>query len=381
MQSPRIFVIAPDSFKGSLTSIEAAQAMAQGLQRVWPDAMCRLLPMADGGEGTLDACLHGNAGSERLRTRVRGAGLAQRDTQFGIVQRDGKDAAIIEVAQVVGITEPTGMAAPVGQRTTVGVGELLLQVLDRGVRDVMLGLGGSSTNDGGAGMLVGLGARLLDALGHAVAPIPDELQQVVKIDLNGLDARLGQCRLTILSDVDNPLTGPQGATAVFGPQKGVTPDICARYNAAIGQFAECAERAFQRAARNLPGAGAAGGLGFAGRLLGGTVHSGAEVIAGLLQLDNALCDAGWVLTGEGRGDVQTLHGKTPAIVARHARQHGLPVTLLSGSLDRAALPALNEVFDGCFSATFGPATLPELMADSRASLADAAGQLACLMGR
>ncbi len=381
MTSPRIVVIAPDSFKGSLTSIEAAQAMALGIQRVWPDAECRLLPMADGGEGTLDACLHEDAAGERLQARVRGAGLGQRDAQFGITQRDGKAIAVIEVAQVVGITDSNGMAAPVGQRTTFGVGELLRQVLDRGVRDVMLGLGGSSTNDGGAGLLVGLGARLLDAAGQAVEPVPNQLQRVVKVDLGGLDARIAQCRLTILSDVNNPLTGPHGATAVFGPQKGVTPDLQARFDAAIGNFAECAEQAFQRAVRTLPGAGAAGGLGFACRLLGGTVHSGAEVIVGLLQLDRAIEDAGWVLTGEGRSDAQTLHGKTPEVVARHARQQRLPVTLLSGSVDRTALPALNEIFDGCFSLTFGPSTLPELMADSRALLADAAGQLACLMGR
>jgi len=184
-----------------------------------------------------------------------------------------------------------------------------------------------------------------------------------------------------LSDVNNPLTGPLGATAVFGPQKGVTAGLRAVYDSAIGRFAESAERAFQRTAQNLPGAGAAGGLGFACRLLGGTVHSGAEVIAGLLQLDQALQGAGWALTGEGRSDMQTLHGKTPCIVARHARQLGLPVTLLSGSVDRAALPALSEVFNGCFSSSFGPASLRELMDDSRALLADAAGQIACLIGR
>ena len=185
----------------------------------------------------------------------------------------------------------------------------------------------------------------------------------------------------ILSDVDNPLTGPQGATAVFGPQKGVTPNLLAPYDAALGKFAECAERAFQRSARNLSGAGAAGGLGFAGRLLGGSVQSGAEAVAGLLQLDQVLRGAGWVLTGEGRSDLQSLRGKTPVVVARHARQHCLPVTLLSGSVDRAALPALSGVFDGCFSLCFGAATLRELMDDSRALLADAAAQLASLFGR
>jgi glycerate kinase len=370
-------VIAPDSFKGSLAAIDVARAIAEGLHRVWPAAKCVLVPMADGGEGTLDAVL--SAGGARRQAQVRGAAGAMHAAAFGIVEREGRPLAIIEIAQVVGITEPAGMAAPVGSRSTQGVGELMRQVLDLGVRDFLIGLGGSSTNDGGAGLLTGLGARLVGGDQREIPPQPDTLALVRRVDVSALDPRLGACRIAIMSDVNNPLTGPRGATAIFGPQKGVTPDLQERYDRAIAGFARLAEEALGRRAADNPGAGAAGGLGFALQLIGGEFRSGAEVIADLLRLDDALTGADWLITGEGRSDMQTLLGKTPQVVARRAALQGVPATLLSGGIDRAALPALGETFAGCFSLVFGPMTLADAIADSTGLLADSAEQMARLL--
>jgi glycerate 2-kinase len=375
--SMKKIVIAPDSFKGSLAAIDVARAIAAGLHRVWPAAACVLVPMADGGEGTLDAVL--SAGGERRQTEVRGAAGDWHAAAFGIVEREGRPLAIIEIAQVVGITEPSGMAAPVGSRSTQGVGELMRHVLDLGVRDFLIGLGGSSTNDGGAGLLTGLGVRLVGEDQSAIPPQAEALVRVRQVDVSALDPRLATSRITIMSDVNNPLTGPRGATAIFGPQKGVTPDLQERYDSAIAAFARLAEDALGRRAADNPGAGAAGGLGFALQLLGGEFRSGAEVIADLLRLDDVLAGADWLITGEGRSDMQTLLGKTPQVVARRAALQRVPATLLSGGIDRAALPALGETFAGCFSLVFGPMTLAAAIADSTGLLADSAEQMARLL--
>jgi glycerate kinase len=372
---PRI-VIAPDSFKGSLSAAGVASAIATGLRRIWPDAECVAVPMADGGEGTLDACLA--AGGERASVGVRGAGPANVNAEFGVVERDGRRIAIVEVAQVVGITEPTGMAERVGRRSTHGVGELIRHLLDRGFRDFLIGLGGSSTNDGGAGLLTGLGARFHDDGGGTVHPIPEDLSRVRRIDLSDFDARLKDCRITIMSDVNNPLAGQRGATAIFGPQKGVTRDQHGAFDQAIANFAQVAERAFGVVAAARPGAGAAGGLGFTLQLVGGEFRSGAEVVADLLGLDQAMAGADWAITGEGRSDLQTLLGKTPHLVARRAAKAGVPISLLSGGIDRAALPELGKTFAGCFSLVFGPISLEQAIADSAGLLADSAEQLARL---
>ena len=375
-------VIAPDSFKGSLPALEVARAIASGLHRVWPAAQCVLVPMADGGEGTLDAVL--SAGGERQVHNVSGAaGAGHRvDAAFGIVPRSIDHArrrlAIIEIAQVVGITEPSGVAIAVGRRSTRGVGELIKHALDLGLREFLIGLGGSSTNDGGAGLLAGLGVRLTDGHGNAVEPHPEGLERLHGVDIAALDKRLSASRITIMSDVNNPLVGPRGATAIFGPQKGVTPDLLERYDTAIAHFARLAEAEVGRQAAERPGAGAAGGLGFALQLLGAEFRSGAEVIADLLQLDQALEGADWLITGEGRSDLQTLLGKTPYVVAQRAARHGVPATLLSGSIDRAALPQLTKVFAGCFSLVFGPITLAHAIAEASGLLTDSAEQLARL---
>jgi glycerate kinase len=333
--------------------------------------------MADGGEGTLDAVL--SAGGTRETARVRGASVTPVDAAFGVVERDGKRIGIVEVAQVVGITEPAGMAIAVGKRSTIGVGELVRRALDQGLREFFIGLGGSSTNDGGAGLLAGLGARLLDASGAPIEPDPESLARIARIDVSGFDSRIAECRITIMSDVNNPLAGTRGATAIFGPQKGVTPELFERYDGAIAHFARIAEDAFGRRAAESPGAGAAGGLGFALQLLGAEFRSGAEIVADLLQLDRALDGAGRLITGVGRTGALTLHAKTPHVVAQRAAKKGVPATLLSGGVDRSALPMLSKTFAGCFSLVLGPTTLEKAIAEAPGLLADSAEQLARLI--
>ena len=373
-------VVAPDSFKGSLTAPQVCAALARGLRQAIPDASIAACPMADGGEGTLEAVLAAApAGARRETARVTGAGGAPIDAAYGLLIQDGATTAVIEVAQVVGITDREALRVPVRSRTTRGLGELLRRLVDRGIRRFLVGLGGSSTNDGGSGLLAALGADLLDEQGRSIAATPDGLAALDRIATTGFDARIAQCDIRILSDVNNPLTGTLGATAVFGPQKGVQADEVAELDATLGAFARIAQAAFGRDVAHLPGAGAAGGLGFAFRLVGATMQSGAEVVAGLVGLDAALADADWALTGEGRSDRQTLLAKAPFVVAGHAARHGVPVTLVSGAIDHGALDALGAHFAGCFGLADGPMDLAASIANAETLLAARAANLGRLV--
>ncbi|HEX3136447.1 MAG TPA: glycerate kinase [Casimicrobiaceae bacterium] len=372
-RSPAV-VLAPDSFKGSLSASDAAAAIAEGLRRVWPDADLRLCPMADGGEGTLDAVL--SRGGQRLTAGISDVAGKPLAVAYGLI---GEPAtAVVEVAQVVGLTDPAVAAIDVEHRTTLGVGEMIRNRLDAGVRSFMIGLGGSSTNDGGAGLLAALGLSLTDARGRAIEPTPAGLATLAAVDASRLDPRLADARIIVMSDVNNPLTGERGATAIFGPQKGVLRERIAEIDGHIANFASLTEGALDRRAQDKPGAGAAGGLGFALQLIGGEMRSGAEVVADLIGLDAALDGADWAITGEGKSDEQTALGKTPLIVARRAAARLIPATLISGSIDRSALPELGRHFAGCFSLPSGPASLEQCLEDAAALLADRAEQLALL---
>jgi len=340
-----VIVIAPDSFKGSLSALEAAQAMARGVRRVWAAAEIRLLPMADGGEGTLDAVLAATGG-RRLQVTVTGAHGKPVAVAYGQLD-DG--AAVIEVAQVVGITLPGVREVPVVERTTWGVGELMRHCLDLGVRRIWVGLGGSASNDGGVGMLAALGAQFLADSGAVIVPTLSGLAEFETADFSGLDPRLKSCKIILLTDVSNPLCGERGATAVFGPQKGVLPAEIGSFDERLHRFGAACDRWFKRDLSGQPGTGAAGGLGYALQLLGARYGSGAEALCGLLGLDDALVGADWVITGEGGSDAQTLQGKVPFVVAQHARRSGVPVTLISGNIEAGALARLSDYFDGCFS--------------------------------
>nr|WP_242697898.1 glycerate kinase [Bordetella holmesii] len=322
-------VIAPDSFKESLSAADAARAIERGVKQACPGAHTVLVPMADGGEGTVEAVLAATGGQAR-QTRVRDA--LGRDTlaQWGWLD----DAtAVIEMASAAGLE---GIAAaqrdPLGA-DTYGVGQLILAALDDGARTLILGLGGSATTDGGSGMLRALGARFLDAQGKEIAPGGAALQTLARIDLDGLDARLASLDVHVACDVDNPLCGPQGAAHVFGPQKGANPQQVAQLDAALGQLATIAHHTLGHDHRDTAGAGAAGGLGFAAHaFLRARFRPGVELVAERGGLAQALQGATLAFTGEGRMDAQTLRGKTPAGVARLAQQAGVPVVALAGSL-------------------------------------------------
>jgi glycerate kinase len=369
-----VIVIAPDSYKGSLSAQAVACAMEAGIRRALPDAAIRRFPMADGGEGTLDAVLAARSGEVR-HAEVADALLGRREARFALLEYEGRRSAVIEVAGIVGLPDAPGVVA---HRSSRGVGELLRHCLALGIRQVMVGLGGSSTSDGGAGVLAALGVRLLDAGGGEIAPTLAGLERLDHLDFSGLDPRLAGCDIILLADVDNPLCGEHGATAVFGPQKGVAAGDVDRYDGWIAGLARHADSWAGQAVSAMPGAGAAGGIGYALRLLGARMESGAAMICQLQDMDSAIRAADWVLTGEGRSDAQTLRGKAPYEVARRAHAAGKPVSLLSGAVRPVDLALLAPHFSGCFSIIPEPMALEGAIQHADALAADAAEQLARL---
>ncbi|MEU6243827.1 glycerate kinase [Streptomyces sp. NPDC047024] len=325
----RRVLVAADKFKGSLTAAEVAARVAAGLRKVVPDVVVEALPVADGGDGTVDAALA--AGFERREVRVAGPLGEPVGAAFAV----RGDTAVVEMAEASGLRLlPEGVRAPL-TASTYGSGELLRAALDAGARTIVFGVGGSATTDGGAGMLMALGAQLLDGDGKPVAPGGGALADLARADLSGLDPRLASVDLVLAGDVDNPLTGPQGAAAVYGPQKGATPDDVTLLDAALAHYVTVlATDVGPRAAdlTTFPGAGAAGGLGYAALLLGARFRPGIEVVLDTLGFAAALERADLVITGEGSLDDQTLHGKAPAGVAAAARAAGKQVVAVCGRL-------------------------------------------------
>lgn len=322
-------LIAADKFKGSLTAVQVAERVTAGLRRVVPDLAVASLPVADGGDGTVDAAVA--AGFERREVRV--AGPLGHELTAAFALRDG--TAVVEMAEASGLQRlPAGVFAPL-TASTYGSGELLRAALDAGARTIVFGVGGSATTDGGAGMLSALGARFLDAEGEPVTPGGEGLADLASADLSGLDPRFADVELVLASDVDNPLTGPKGASAVYGPQKGASPDDVEALDAALAHYAKVLEnsvgaKAAQYAAS--PGAGAAGGIGYGALLLGARFRPGIEVMLDVLGFASALEKTTLVITGEGSLDEQTLHGKAPAGVAAAARAAGKEVVAVCGRL-------------------------------------------------
>ncbi|MET7758314.1 glycerate kinase [Streptomyces sp. NPDC005389] len=325
-------LVAADKFKGSLTAVQVAERVTAGLRRVIPDLTVETLPVADGGDGTVAAAVA--AGFERREVRVTGPLGEQVTAAFAL--RD--TTAVVEMAEASGLQLlPAGVFAPL-TATTYGSGELLRAALDAGATTVVFGVGGSATTDGGAGMLAALGARFLDASGAPVGPGGAPLADLASADLTGLDPRFASVDLILASDVDNPLTGPKGAPAVYGPQKGATPDDVRTLDAALAHFATVLEKAIGPKAAEAavaPGAGGAGGIGYGALLLGASFRPGIELMLEVLGFAPALERATLVITGEGSLDEQTLHGKAPAGVAAAARAAGKEVVAVCG---RLALP-------------------------------------------
>jgi glycerate kinase len=316
-------VIAPDSFKGSLAADRVADALAAGLRRVRPDVEAVLRPIADGGEGTVAAAVR--AGYRPRTVRVSGPDGRPVDATLAL---DGT-TAVVELATAAGLGLLDELAPTTA--TTRGVGELLRAALDGGVERIVLGIGGSATTDGGAGMLQALGVRLLDAEGAELPPGGGALARLDRVDASGLDPRLAGVEFVVASDVTNPLVGPDGAAAVFGPQKGATPEQVAELDAALARYAAVLGRDLGTDPSQVRGAGGAGGTA-AGALavLGASVVSGAGLVCDLVGLADALDGAALAVTGEGALDEQTLSGKAPAEVASRARTAGVPCLALAG---------------------------------------------------
>ncbi|WP_086727715.1 glycerate kinase, partial [Streptomyces carpinensis] len=302
-------LVAADKFKGSLTAVQVAERVTAGLRRVVPDLEVEALPVADGGDGTVDAAVA--AGFERREVRVAGPLGDEVTAAFGL--RGG--TAVVEMAEASGLQRlPAGVFAPL-TASTYGSGELLRAALDAGARTIVFGVGGSATTDGGAGMLSALGARFSTAAGEPIPPGGGGLAELDHADLSGLDPRLTSVEFVLASDVDNPLTGPKGAPAVYGPQKGASPEDVETLDAALAHYAKVLEEAIgTRAAEYAasPGAGAAGGIGYGALILGARFRAGIEVMLDVLGFAPALAWASLVITGEGSLDEQTLHGKAPA---------------------------------------------------------------------
>ena len=367
-------VIAPDSFKGSLSALEAASAMKEGALRVFPDALVDEVPIADGGEGTVQALVAATGGTVR-ETRVRGPLGKPVDALWGILG-DGT-TAVIEMAAASGLPLLSRKERDPLTACTYGTGELVRAALDAGATTIILGIGGSATNDGGTGFARALGVRFLDASGTELPPGGAALAHLAAIDTSGMDLRLSRITLNVACDVDNPLCGPRGASAVFGPQKGAGEDDVQLLDAALSVFAAVAAQATGKTdVAAAPGAGAAGGLG-AGLLFftGATLMPGVTLVLDAVRFADRVREAGLVLTGEGRTDFQTAFGKAPVGVAQAAKRFGKPVLCISGGLGKGAEDVYAHGIDALSSIAPGPISLEQCFEQGKALLADATERL------
>jgi glycerate kinase len=362
-------VIAPDSFKESLSAPEVALAIERGIRRALHTATVVRVPMADGGEGTVEAILGATTSERRINTVLDALGRPIEASWARLPE----DSAVIEMACAAGLEHIPASERDPMRATSYGVGQLISHALDSGAQHIVLGLGGSATNDAGAGMLEALGLRLLDKHGAPLARGGLALAQLAKLDASALDPRLATIRVTIASDVNNPLCGPKGASAIFGPQKGATPAQVQTLDAALAHFAELCAQTLGRDMRNAPGSGAAGGLGFAAHAwLRSTFKPGAEVVAEIGGLAHAMEGADLVITGEGRMDAQTLLGKTPMGVAQIAKRAGVPVIAIAGSLGDGYQALYEAGIHAAFSLASGPCTLADACRNASALLEDRA---------
>ncbi|WP_338472590.1 glycerate kinase [Niallia sp. XMNu-256] len=350
-------VIAPDSFKESLSALEVAESIERGFKQVISDAQYVKVPMADGGEGTVQSLVDATGG-EIISKSVTGPLGKPVDAFFGIL--GNQTTAVIEMAAASGLHH-----VPVGERnplvtTTIGTGELIAAALDYGVNHLIIGIGGSATNDGGAGMAKALGARLLDKDGIEIGEGGDALGRLASIDLSNLDPRLAHVKIEVACDVDNPLTGEKGASAIFGPQKGATPEMVAQLDQNLSHYASIIERDLGKKINDIPGAGAAGGLG--GGILAffpSELKRGVEIVVEATGLSEITANADLVITGEGKIDSQTIYGKTPIGVAKTAKKYGIPVIGIAGNVSNDSHVVYEHGIDAIFSIVPGVVSLED----------------------
>lgn len=349
-------VIAPDSYKGSLTAKEACSAMERGVLKAVPDAEIITVPMSDGGEGTTRSLVD-SLGGTIIECEVKNPLEIPVTASYGILS-DG--TAVIEMAEASGLTLIKRDQRDPMITTTYGTGELIKDALDRGCRGFILGIGGSATNDGGAGMAQALGFRLLDSNGRQIPFGGAGLAGIVRIDTSKADARIGESRFTVACDVDNPLCGPNGASNVFGPQKGATAEMVDILDKNLDHFADIIGRDMGVRVKDVPGAGAAGGLG-AGMLafLNASLKKGVDIIIDAVELKEKLKGADLVITGEGGCDFQTVNGKTPFGVAKTAQRLGVPAIIIAGTIGEGTEKLYDYGVTGIFTLVNGPVTLDD----------------------
>lgn len=352
-------VIAIDSLKGSLSSMEAGMAIKDGILAAKPDAEVIVKPLADGGEGTTDALIEGMNG-ERIDLTVTGPMHTPVDAYYGYLK--DTNTAVMEMASAAGITlVPDSEKNPL-LATSYGVGEMINDAIQRGCRNFIIGIGGSVTNDGGIGMLKALGVRFLDENGEDAGEGGQALAKIARIDVSGMNPLLKECHIQIACDVNNPLCGENGSTYVYGPQKGVTEDMKKTLDEAMAHFARVTSETLENDYMNTPGAGAAGGLGYAFlAYTGAALTPGIELILDAVGLEEELSGADVVVTGEGRLDFQTAMGKAPVGVARLAKKYNAKVIAFAGSVTKEATACNKEGIDAFFPILRGVCTLAEAM--------------------
>lgn len=352
-------VIAIDSLKGSLSSMEAGMAIKDGILAAKPDAEVIVKPLADGGEGTTDALIEGMNG-ERIDLTVTGPMHTPVDAYYGYLK--DTNTAVMEMASAAGITlVPDSEKNPL-LATSYGVGEMINDAIQRGCRNFIIGIGGSVTNDGGIGMLKALGVRFLDENGEDAGEGGQALAKVARIDVSGMNPLLKECHIQVACDVNNPLCGENGSTYVYGPQKGVTEDMKKTLDEAMAHFARVTSETLENDYMNIPGAGAAGGLGYAFlAYTGAALTPGIELILDAVELEEELSGADVVVTGEGRLDFQTAMGKAPVGVARLAKKYNAKVIAFAGSVTKEATACNNEGIDAFFPILRSVCTLAEAM--------------------
>jgi glycerate 2-kinase len=364
------FVLAPDSFKESMSAKKAALAMEKGIRKVFPDAFCEIVPMADGGEGTVESLVDATDG-KIIKKEVTGPLGNKVAAEYGLLG-DGQ-IAVIEMASASGLQ----LVSP-GDRnpmtaTTYGTGELIRDALDRGVKRILMGIGGSATNDGGAGMLQALGVSFKDQHGKELAWGGGALADLATIDMGGLDARLKQIHIDVACDVTNPLTGPSGASYIYGPQKGANPETAALLDQHLAHYAAVIKEVLGMDIVDVPGSGAAGGLG-AGLLafLHARLKKGVELVIEYTGLSGKISGADFVFTGEGSIDSQTLFGKTLFGVAKVARSHSVPVIAFAGRVGKDIEPLYEYGFSSIVGIMRGAASLEEALASGEENVMFAA---------
>ncbi|USD42861.1 glycerate kinase [Vibrio sp. SCSIO 43135] len=369
-------VIAPDSFKESLTAKQVSDAIQSGMQRVWPTAEFVRVPVADGGEGTVQSLIDATKG-RLVHVQVKGPENKPVEAFYGILG-DNK-TAVIEMAAASGLHHVPAHHRDPKMTTSYGTGELIRHALDQGMSRLIIGLGGSATNDAGVGMLAALGATFTQQNGESITLNGGGLTKLAAIDTSKLDARLKDCEILVACDVDNPMCGERGATAVFGPQKGATQDDIELLDQALHVFGEQTEQATGVEVLNIPGAGAAGGMGAA--LLGfvnAQLKPGIEIVLDTVNLSNIVADADLVITGEGRIDSQTIFGKTPVGVAKVAKNYNLPVIALAGCTGAGYQAVYEHGIDSVFSAVPRPMAVEDAFKEADFNMADLAENVARL---